>query len=74
VVGSAVGGLLEQVVEGETGLLVPRMQSEPLAAALSRLAADPALRARMGQAGRARAAERFDEATNLARTVALLEG
>jgi glycosyltransferase involved in cell wall biosynthesis len=73
VVGSAVGGLLEQVVEGETGLLVPRMQPEPLAAALSRLAADPALRSRMGEAGRARAAARFDEATNIARTVALLE-
>jgi glycosyltransferase involved in cell wall biosynthesis len=74
VVGSAVGGLLEQVVEGETGLLVPRRESVPLAAALSRLAADPLLRARMGAAGRARAAERFDETTNLARTVALLEG
>ncbi len=74
VVGSAVGGLLEQVVEGETGLLVPRMNPVPLAAALSRLAADPDLRARMGVAGRVRAADRFDEATNLARTVALLEG
>lgn len=74
VVGSAVGGLLEQVVEGETGLLVPRMDPGPLAAALSRLAADAALRSRMGEAGRRRAAERFDEATNISRTVALLEG
>jgi glycosyltransferase involved in cell wall biosynthesis len=74
VVASAVGGLLEQVVDGETGLLVPPVQPGPLAAALSRLAADPALRAAMGAAGRARALERFDEARNLARCIALLEG
>lgn len=74
VVASAVGGLLEQVVEGETGLLVPRMEVAPLAAALAALAADPARRAAMGAAGRARAARHFDEAANLARTVALLEG
>jgi glycosyltransferase involved in cell wall biosynthesis len=47
---------------------------QPLAAALERLAGDPALRARMGAAGRARAVQRFDEVRNLARCVALLEG
>jgi glycosyltransferase involved in cell wall biosynthesis len=74
VVASGVGGIREQVVEGETGLMVPPMQPAPLAEALARLVDDAALRARMGAAGRARAIERFDEATNLARVVALLEG
>lgn len=74
VVATAIGGPREQVVEGSTGLLVPPMTVEPLAVALSRLAADPALRAAMGEAGRARALARFDEARNLARCVALLEG
>jgi glycosyltransferase involved in cell wall biosynthesis len=50
------------------------MQAAPLADALARLAADPALRARMGAAGRARALDRFDEAKVVARTIALLEG
>ena len=55
-----------------TGLLVPPRAAEPLAAALARLAADPALRAAMGAAGRARAEERFDEAKVVARTLDLL--
>jgi glycosyltransferase involved in cell wall biosynthesis len=53
---------------------VPPAEAAPLAEALSLLADDPATRARMGAAGRARALERFDEGRNLARTVALLEG
>ena len=40
--------------------------------ALRRLAADPALRARMGEAGRARALERYTEAKVMARTLDLL--
>ncbi|MDE2515586.1 MAG: glycosyltransferase family 4 protein [Rhodospirillales bacterium] len=72
VVGSDIPGLREQVVPGETGLLVAVRDGGALAAALARLAGDPALRARMGAAGRARALERFDEAKVLARTIALL--
>jgi glycosyltransferase involved in cell wall biosynthesis len=60
VVASRVGGVPEQVVDGETGLLVDPGDPEPLAAALERLAGDPALRRRLGAAGRARAEERFD--------------
>ncbi len=51
VVASDIRGPREQVVDGETGLLVPPGAPAPLAAALARLAADPALRARMGAAG-----------------------
>jgi glycosyltransferase involved in cell wall biosynthesis len=74
VVATDIRGPREQVVTEETGLLVPAAAVEPLGHALSRLACDPALRARMGAAGRARALDRFDEAKIVARTVALLEG
>ncbi len=72
VVASDIAGTREQVVPDETGLLVPVRQAAPLAAALGKLAADPALRARMGTAGRVRALERFDENRVLARTLDLL--
>jgi len=74
VVATDIRGPREQVVHDETGLLVPPMTVAPLATALSRLAGDPALRASMGAAGRARALERFNEAQIIARTIALLEG
>lgn len=72
VVATAIRGPREQVVDGETGLLVPPATVAPLAAALRRLVADPALRARMGAAGRARAVALYDEAAVLARTLDLL--
>jgi glycosyltransferase involved in cell wall biosynthesis len=59
VVASAVGGLLDLVVDGETGLLVPPGDAYALRGALQRLLADRELRRRMGRAGRARAVERF---------------
>ncbi len=54
-----VGGLPEQVVDGETGFVVPPEDVEALAAALRRLAAEPALRGEMRSAARKRHAERF---------------
>ena len=72
VVATRIRGSREQVVDGETGLLVPPMQAAPLAAALCRLAADPALRAAMGAAGRQRAVALYDERAVLARTLDLL--
>ncbi len=59
VVSSRVFGIPEAVIEGETGLLVSPDDVAGLAAALHTLAGDPALRARMGRAGRARFEERF---------------
>jgi len=72
VVATRIRGPREQVVDGETGLLVPPMQSAPLAAALRRLASDPALRAAMGAAGRQRAMALYDERAVLSRTLDLL--
>src|SRR5205814_5815094 len=59
VVASAVGGLTELVVDGETGVLVPPQDVGALRAALVRVLADAGLRATLGAAGRARARERF---------------
>ena len=47
------GGVEAAVAEGETGLLVPEGDRAGLAAAVARLLDDPALRARLGEAGRA---------------------
>ncbi|HEY7019206.1 MAG TPA: glycosyltransferase family 4 protein, partial [Gaiellaceae bacterium] len=59
VVASAVGGLLDLVVDGETGLLVPPRDVPALRAALERLVGDAELRRRLGEAGRERVRERF---------------
>jgi glycosyltransferase involved in cell wall biosynthesis len=60
VVASAVGGIPEIVVDGETGLLVPPCDPAPLADAIRDLLGDRELRLRMGEAGRRRAVELFD--------------
>jgi glycosyltransferase involved in cell wall biosynthesis len=62
VVATTVGSVPEAVREGETGLLVPPDDAAALAAALGRLLADPALRSRLGEAGRRLALERFTAA------------
>ncbi len=54
-----VGGVSEWLVEGATGLLAPRGDTDRLAAALLRLFEDRALRLRLGRAGAARVEERF---------------
>jgi glycosyltransferase involved in cell wall biosynthesis len=59
VVATDVGGVHEVVVDGSTGRLVPAGETSPLAAALSELAGDAALRERFGNAGRARVEEHF---------------
>jgi glycosyltransferase involved in cell wall biosynthesis len=59
VVASAVGGLLDLVVDGETGLLVPPRDVPALRSALESLLGDAGLRGRMGEAGRQRIREHF---------------
>jgi len=59
VVGSRTGGIPEVVADGETGLLVPPGEPEPLAEALNVLLRDPDRAEAMGQAGRKRAVSEF---------------
>jgi glycosyltransferase involved in cell wall biosynthesis len=61
VIAAAIGGLEDLVREGETGLLVPAGEAEPLAEAMLALARDPAQAASMGREARRRALERFPE-------------
>jgi glycosyltransferase involved in cell wall biosynthesis len=56
---TAVGGIPEVVRDGETGVLVPEATPEALALAVDALLSDPARRARMGLAAKARAAAEF---------------
>jgi len=51
VVATAVGGVPAALRDGELGLLVPPRDGDALAAALARLAAEPALRERLVRAG-----------------------
>ena len=71
VVGSRTGGIPEVVANGETGLLVPPGEPEPLAEALNALIRDPDRAAAMGQAGRKRAVAEFGWAAIAAQTAAL---
>jgi colanic acid/amylovoran biosynthesis glycosyltransferase len=52
-------GLKENVVDGETGFVVPRREAAPLADRLALLARAPKLRASMAHAGRERVAQHF---------------
>jgi glycosyltransferase involved in cell wall biosynthesis len=59
VVASRIGGIPDIVEDGVSGLLVPPGDSAGLAAALERLARDPELAGRLGDAGYGRLRERF---------------
>jgi starch synthase len=77
VVASRVGGIPEVVADGETGLLVDYTPDDPagfeerFAAAVNRLAADPAEAERFGVAGRRRAVDEFGWDAVAERTVQL---
>lgn len=58
VITTHVGHLAELVTDGETGLLVAPEDPQALAQAVVRLLNDPALRQRMGNAGRSRVEQR----------------
>jgi glycosyltransferase involved in cell wall biosynthesis len=62
VVASAIGGIVDQVVDGETGLLVAEGDTVAMSQRMLRLAEDAALRARLGANARNRAVEYFDNA------------
>jgi type III pantothenate kinase len=65
VVATAVGGLLDAVEDGVTGLLVAPRDPDALRVAIQRLLSDPELRQRLGAAARGDASHRltWDAAT-----------
>ncbi|MGH3500869.1 MAG: glycogen synthase, partial [Nocardioidaceae bacterium] len=79
VVASAVGGIPEVVVDGQTGLLVDYTPHDhqgfeaAFADRVNQLAADPALALRMGQAGRQRVVQHFDWGEVADQTVSLYQ-
>jgi glycosyltransferase involved in cell wall biosynthesis len=73
VIAAAIGGLGELVRDGETGLLVPPGEAEPLAEAIVRVAGDADLARQMGEAGRRRALARFLQVFCTERTELLYE-
>ena len=67
-VGSAVGGLLDTVQPGKTGLLVPPRDHRALVEAVDGLLRDPTLRAELGAAARLSAVSRYSWAQVAAET------
>jgi starch synthase len=68
VVASAVGGIVEVVEDGKTGLLVPPARPDALAEALNRVLANPGVAREMGRAGRRRVEAHFSWASIAERT------
>lgn len=67
-IGTNIGGTVETIDQGKTGLLVPPDNPEALAEAIACLASDTSLRDSMGRQGRIRARELFS-IDNYCRTV-----
>lgn len=74
VVGTAVGGLLDTVIDGVTGLLVEPADPLALAAAIRTLLADDRRRLTMGAAGQARVRAHFAWEQVAARTESVYAG
>jgi len=72
VVATNIRGPAEQVVPGETGLLVPPGLAVPLAGALTELVRNPGMRQAMGVAARERALALYDQKDVLKRVVEIL--
>jgi glycosyltransferase involved in cell wall biosynthesis len=73
VVTSDIGGMRDVVEDGVSGYLLPPGDGAALDAPLDALLGDPERRGRMGEAGRARAVERFDSGRIVERITAIGE-
>jgi len=60
-------GIIDQVVDGETGFLVEQKDIDGMASAMLRLARDKELRRKMGRAGRERMEKYFDTKKQIAK-------
>ena len=74
VVSTRLDGIVEAIVDGESGLLADQDDPAAFAQHLERLIENADLRDRIGEAGRSRVAERFERSANLPQVVdALME-
>jgi glycosyltransferase involved in cell wall biosynthesis len=71
VIATDVGGVSEAVVDGVTGYLVPRGDSQAIQERIERLARNPQLRRNMGEEGRRRFLKHFTSEKMLDKTFAL---
>jgi glycosyltransferase involved in cell wall biosynthesis len=72
VIATDIRGSREEVLDGETGLLVPVRDEKALGAAIAKLADGAELRTRLGQAGLRRARALYDERLVVARQMRVL--
>ena len=73
IVATKVGGIPELVNDGVSGFLIERGDPVTAAERLNRLAAEPELRRRLGEAGRDVVSEKFDLRRNVAQLVQLYD-
>ena len=71
VVATRIGGAAEIIDDEVDGLIVPAGDTSALAGAIGRLLREPALRDKMGQAGRLKVIERFTEQKLISDTMAV---
>lgn len=74
VVATRCGGIQDQVIHAETGLLVAQRDEAAMADAMATLAQDPELCARLGAAGRIRAAREYDAPSQVRKLEAVMLG
>lgn len=73
VIGTNIGGTVEQIADGETGFLVPPADPAAMAEAIAKLAVDSARCCNMGSNGRRRISEKFNIRAMTARIIAVYE-
>jgi trehalose synthase len=74
VVAARIGGIQDQIVDGESGLLVDPTDLEAVAAAIDGLLDDPSRAGRIGAAAHQRVKEEFLATRHLAQYMTLIEG
>ena len=74
VIGGAVGGIQDQIVDGVSGILIDPADLEATGAAIDRLLEDPARALEIGEAARRRVVEEFLGTRSLLQYLGLLQG